>query len=306
MDWSNEAYVRLYKRDTKTWILLGWEGQALLGLIMRKMDRSGVMDDVTDAPDVAVMLGNGMPVDVIAIGLERLLRFEVLTITESGLLMSNFIEAQEATKSDPQRQREARERKRARSRNVTDESRNVTDVNGNRSFESQVVTTGHDRSQPVTLCCADPVLCSTKEEEEISPPPSATRPKPRDPLGDQLNGTQPGQRPEVVQVHELWKSTFGKTGAKLGNPNGALAILIRDAVRDYGLEDCLAVVRQAPSDAMVTGKDDEHGKKHDDLFYILGQRTFDRLLVASKKAAAPPHRQLSVLEQIAAQKAKGS
>jgi hypothetical protein len=150
-----------------------------------------------------------------------------------------------------------------------------------------------------------------KEEEpsadEISPPPpSATRPKPRDPLRDQLEGAQPGQRPEVVQVHELWKSTFGKTGAKLGNPNGALAILIRDAVRDYGLEDCLAVVRQAPSDAMVTGKADEHGKKHDDLFYILGQRTFDRLLVAAKQRTAPPPRQLSVLEQIAAQKAKAS
>jgi hypothetical protein len=125
-------------------------------------------------------------------------------------------------------------------------------------------------------------------------------------MREQLEGRQPGQRPEVVQVHELWKTTFGKTGAKIGNPNGALAILIRDTVRDYGLEDCLAVVRQAPRDGMVSGKDDDNGRKHDDLFYILSQRTFDRLLVASKKAEQPRPKQLSVIEQIAAQKAKAS
>lgn len=150
-----------------------------------------------------------------------------------------------------------------------------------------------------------------KEEEppadDIFPhPTSEARPKPIDPMRDQLNGSQPGQRPDVVQVHELWKSTFGKAGAKIGNPNGALAILIRDTVRDYGLDDCLAVVRQAPNDGMVNGKDDEHGKKHDDLFYILAQRTFDRLLVASKKTRAHVPKQLTAIEQIAAAKARGS
>lgn len=160
MDWSNECYVRLYSRDTKTWKKLGWEGQAVLSLIMRKLDRAGLMDDVRDADDVAVMLANGMPTEIVEVGLSRLLREQVFMITEKGLLMPNFIEAQEAKKSDPQRQREARERKRALSRFVTDVNGIRSSETENRSPESQPVTACHSLSQPVTLTSADPVLCS--------------------------------------------------------------------------------------------------------------------------------------------------
>jgi hypothetical protein len=153
-----------------------------------------------------------------------------------------------------------------------------------------------------------PTPTSSAEEErreEIFPPPEQPKPRRPDPLNDQLTCRQPGQLPEVIEVHELWKTTFGKTGATIGNPNSEYAKMIRDAIRDYGLADCLAVVRQAPKDGMVTGKDDEKGLKHDDLQYILGnKRAFDRLLVASKaETVAKP--KLSVLDQINAQKAKG-
>ena len=142
--------------------------------------------------------------------------------------------------------------------------------------------------------CQKPAECSAKSLPDPDPDPEKEKEKkissPKkisDPLRDQLTGLQPGQNPDVVQVHELWKSTFGKAGAQIGNPNGQLALLIRDSVRDYGLEDCLSVVKQAQFDGMVTGKEDERGKKHDDLFYILSQRTFDRLLVASKRHEKP-------------------
>ena len=163
MDWSNERYVRLYCSDTKSWLLFGWEGQAVLSLLLRKVDRSGMLDDVYDAEDVALMLGSGFPVDVAERGLSRLTKKGTVVITESGLLVPNYIEAQETPKSDAQRQRDARENKRAKAKAVvTKRDASVT----NRDNLSRGVTDGHTLSQPVTLTCADPVLTNTSTSAE--------------------------------------------------------------------------------------------------------------------------------------------
>lgn len=147
MDWSNERYVRLYCSDTKSWLKLGWEGQAVFALLLRKVDRSGMLDDVRDGEDVALMLGSGFPVDIAEIGLRRLCKKGTAVITENGLLLPNFIEAQETPKSDRRRQRDSREAKRAKA--------SVT----KRDILSRAVTQSHGESQSVTLTCADPVLC---------------------------------------------------------------------------------------------------------------------------------------------------
>jgi hypothetical protein len=44
MDWENERYVRVYTRDTIDWVALGWEAQSLFLLLIRKVDRSGVLE----------------------------------------------------------------------------------------------------------------------------------------------------------------------------------------------------------------------------------------------------------------------
>ena len=139
----------------------------------------------------------------------------------------------------------------------------------------------------------------TNEAAEDFPSPEPPKPKREDPLMAQLTGTQPGQLPEVREIHRVWRETFGKHAASIGNLNGEFAKMLRDAARDYGLADCLAVIRYAPNDGMVSGKDDEKGKPHDDLFYILNnKRTFDRLLVAAKAESAPKPRKKSIQEQI--------
>jgi hypothetical protein len=144
VDWSNERYVRLYVRDTKTWLLVGWEGQCLLPLILRKVDRAGIIDDVTDASDLAVILANGIPLEIVEKGLGRLLEKGVLELTEIGLVVPNFIEAQEAAASDKARARKAREVRRARARLDSFESSHfVTDPSQFVSPESQVVTERH-------------------------------------------------------------------------------------------------------------------------------------------------------------------
>src|SRR4051794_1870175 len=42
--WEDERYVRFYVRDTTDWLMLSWKAQGLFGLILRKVDRAGVLD----------------------------------------------------------------------------------------------------------------------------------------------------------------------------------------------------------------------------------------------------------------------
>ena len=44
LDYANERFVLLYTRDTATWKLLDWEARAVLMFLLRKVDRSGVID----------------------------------------------------------------------------------------------------------------------------------------------------------------------------------------------------------------------------------------------------------------------
>jgi hypothetical protein len=113
VDWSNERYVRIYTRDTKTWKLLGWEGQAVLCLLARRFDRSGILDDVRSGEDVALMIGGGFPEEIASIGLYRILKHDVMVLTAGGLLWPKFMDAQESSKSNTQRQREFRDKRRA-------------------------------------------------------------------------------------------------------------------------------------------------------------------------------------------------
>ena len=44
MRWDDERYVRLYTRDTTDWLALSWQAQGLFVLILRKVNRAGVID----------------------------------------------------------------------------------------------------------------------------------------------------------------------------------------------------------------------------------------------------------------------
>lgn len=111
MDWSNESYVRIYTRDTTNWLKCRWEGQMLFTFILRKVDRAGRLDGIED-PVEDLSLVTGIPPEIVEVGLKRILKREFITIFDGTLVVPNFIEAQEATKSDRQRQKESRERRR--------------------------------------------------------------------------------------------------------------------------------------------------------------------------------------------------
>lgn len=191
MDWSNEVYVRLYVRNTTTWELLGFEGQTVLMHLMRRLDRSGVMDLEGLEPWEAAILHCRIPDAIARIGTSRLLERGVLLHAGNRLCMPNFKDAQEATKSDRQRARESRERRRIDTMTPTDPNRPVTDrdipdvtnrdgavtnrdvSSRNGTPASHAVTRGHGASHAVTLTSA--LLCSALPcvaEEE----PAATAP----------------------------------------------------------------------------------------------------------------------------------
>jgi hypothetical protein len=130
-------------------------------LLLRKVDRSGVLDDIDDVID-DISLITGLPSDVVTIGMGQITKSKTVTICDNRLIMPNFIEAQEASKSDKQRQRESRERRRSQSMVTKSDNK------------SQVVTSGHGASQPVTLSCAvptcaEPMQTNTKPINKYNP-----------------------------------------------------------------------------------------------------------------------------------------
>jgi hypothetical protein len=159
VDWSNEQYVRLYTRDTTNWKRLGWDGQCVLMALLRKVDRSGAVDLEGLDPWEAVMLHVGCPEPVARAGTAALLRVKTLKVVGDVLVFPNHMAAQEAVKSDKQRQKESREKRAAglvTKRDAT-ASQNVTD--GHEA--EQIVTPENVRSRPVTdghsvLCSASP------------------------------------------------------------------------------------------------------------------------------------------------------
>jgi len=112
MDWSDERYVRLYTRDTATWKLIRWEGQTVLMHLLRKVDRAGVFEFGPESAEEALVAMTGLPLEIVATGLRRLLDRGSVIQTEGALVLPKFIEAQEANQTDAQRQREYRARRR--------------------------------------------------------------------------------------------------------------------------------------------------------------------------------------------------
>jgi uncharacterized phage protein (TIGR02220 family) len=170
MDWANERYVRVYTRDTVSWKLCDWRAHTVLLHLFRKVDRAGVLEVGGDGViGLAAVLE--LPVEVVEPGIEQLTRSigrrPTVLFTGSAYVIPNFIEAQEARQSDPQRAKESR----ARRRDLTSlESRNVTVPSQNVTQPSHDVTPSHTASQPVTPSLAVPSLGSMSGEPDVTDP----------------------------------------------------------------------------------------------------------------------------------------
>lgn len=171
MRWEDETYVRVYTRDTVDWDMMCWQARCLLPLLLRKVDRAGLVElGRHGARGLAANVK--LPIEVVECGLhgdpaqttspDGLLASGSVEIHGSVLVVPNFIDAQSASMSDALRKRESRARARDVARAVEmglvtepDEvSQNVTE--GHET--GQTVTPGHNASQPVTSGHSE--LCS--------------------------------------------------------------------------------------------------------------------------------------------------
>jgi hypothetical protein len=185
VNWSDEQYVRLYKVDSANWRMGPWEGRCVLPLVLRELDRAGMID-LGEYGMAAVADAIKVPTEIVEKGMGHWLKCGTFEVRGTVLVMPNYVEAQECSHSDKARKAEERARKRdqffAQERfgsDVTNRDNEVTERNGavtNCDEKSQAVTVGHEPSQVVTsghslLCSA--LLCSALHcSEETSSPPA--------------------------------------------------------------------------------------------------------------------------------------
>ena len=165
MDWSNERWVKLYTRDSLSWRALPWEARAVFVLLLRAVDRSGVLDLDGVEPDLALSFYLACPREVAGVAIGALVESGSIVVDESRILVPKYLEAQEAVTSPAERKRRQRERARVTKSDdvVTPRDRSVTkrDEKVTRSHaESRGVTRSHDKTRQD----------KTRQDEKRDPP----------------------------------------------------------------------------------------------------------------------------------------
>lgn len=158
MDWSDEPWVKLYRRNTADWLLLSWRARGLFYSLMREVNRAGILDlGRTGKRAVAVVLGSGGDWKEIVDALDELLADGCVQINGATLVIPNFVEAQEAAQSDKARAKAARERRRddamgvnATDSTVTKRDATITKRDGSITDSDETVTARHAPSHGVT------------------------------------------------------------------------------------------------------------------------------------------------------------
>lgn len=180
MRWEDERYVRYYTRNTPEWLAMSWHARGLFGLILREVDRAGILKlGKIGLRGVAVVLHAPWP--EIEPALRELLDDGCLKVAEDGsaLIVPNFIEAQETPQSDAARKRKSRESARATFPARSDETiallrkleqSDTKPVTNRDDIQSRTVTESHVESRPVTSGHSVPsVPCRAVPEKEYPP-----------------------------------------------------------------------------------------------------------------------------------------
>lgn len=241
MRWEDERYVRLYVRDTVNWMAWPWQARALLPLLLRKVDRAGILQVGRGSPAriaAAVAALVAIPPEVVGPGLAALMdpvegERATVEIRDGVLLIPSFMEASEVRQtSNVIRQREcrARARDKASARNllnspdpmshdVTPGHETLPDVTSSHSEQSRAEPSRAKKIPESELGFASPDAAGvTQDEIETVPdhdPPTTDEepddPKPRRPKAD--------PSPESTEVAEhLLKAIRSHTPDHLSDP----------------------------------------------------------------------------------------
>jgi hypothetical protein len=146
MRFEDEPYVRFYTRKTTTWTMLPWQAKCIAPLLLREVDRAGVLD-LGPHGVRALAKTLDVPLEVVEPGLAGLVEFGVVEVHGDTLVWPRFIEGQTSGQSDRARKEASRGRARDIARRAGGQAQSVT----NRDQESRIVTDGHDLGQKVTV-----------------------------------------------------------------------------------------------------------------------------------------------------------
>lgn len=177
MRWEDEAYVKVYTRDTIDWQALSIEAQGLWLILLRKFDRAGILHlGKHGKRGILIAAGHPSKWPAYESAVDELLRDGCLVIEGALAVSPNFIEAQAARSSEIARKRAQRERDRDRAmasglasagtgtREVDAlmaQQRAAERVSPSAS-ESQNVTPSHSTADPVTQSVTRVTLSTAK------------------------------------------------------------------------------------------------------------------------------------------------
>lgn len=182
MEWCDEPWVKLYRRDTADWLLLSWRARGLFYSLLRVVNRAGVLElGRTGKRAVAVLLGAGGDWKEIVEALDELIADGCVQVNGASLVIPNFVEAQEATQSDKARAKASRQRRRDAAIAAGAAGDAVTKRDADITNRDETVTGSHAASRGVTERHEETRSDETGERETRAPareepPPSAHGP----------------------------------------------------------------------------------------------------------------------------------
>jgi hypothetical protein len=114
LNWPDEPWRKIYTRDTANWLLMPWQARAVLALMIRKVDTTGIAETGQQAKYRALAAILMLPIDVVEPGIKALVELGTVAELPGGFELTKFMEAQESRTSDPQRKKASRDRHKAK------------------------------------------------------------------------------------------------------------------------------------------------------------------------------------------------
>lgn len=144
MRYADESWIRLYIRDTMTWLSWTWEAQGLFCCLIRKLDRAGMMELEGYQPALVVSIQTRWPIEVVEKALPQLMRPDsdgvpTIDVVNGCLIATRFVEAQNASNSGAKRSKEYRARQRELARAERYGVRTALRVSGPRTEKSDAL-----------------------------------------------------------------------------------------------------------------------------------------------------------------------
>ncbi len=249
MHWEDERWIKVYTRDTPEWTSLSWEARGIFLLLLRIVDRAGVLNlGRSGQKGLATMLR--VPPDALADALSELEAVENVRLEDGRLVIPNHVEAQEARASPKERQAARRERNKAKkgdgeshaaSRGVTHghaESHDVT----RRHAASHGVTTRLDVDEQETRQAEEkgthPACAPASVRVATAAPTAAAKDDaPGKPSTDaRMPAAQTAPAPMLTPSGD--RASPAKPGPHAANPKPTRSGVTSDALRDLWRETC--------------------------------------------------------------------